>query len=108
VAYILDIPEHIEAYLDNLQVSQRVRDKIGNALEYIKNLPAEFRANAANRYPNSTLLRYGHLFMDEEGRTCCITFGIDDRPAIKGILRIPHARYKCGQRIFPTNDSSDS
>jgi hypothetical protein len=106
VAFDLDIPEHIAVYLERLPVSQIVREKIGDALQFVENLPAEYRANASNRYPNSTLLRYSSVFIDDERRIHTITFGIDDSPAIYGILRIPHARYTVGDILPPPASSS--
>jgi hypothetical protein len=108
VAYDLEIPDHITVYLEELRDRDGIGDKIEEAIKGIKNLSAEFRADAMNRYPGSTLLRYGHLFMNEEGRNCCITFAIDDRPAVHGVLRIPHVVYKVGAPFLPPDDSSDS
>jgi hypothetical protein len=106
VAFDLEIPDHVAAYLDGLAVSQRVREKIADALASVENLPAEFRANAANRYPNSTLLRYSYVFTDDDRRIHTITFGIDDNPAIFGVLRIPHARHVAGGVLPPQGSSS--
>ena len=101
MAFDLDIPDHIATYLEGLQVSQVVREKIADALQFVANLPAEYRANAANRYPNSTLLRFSSVFTDEDRRIHTITFGIDDSPAIYGVLRIPHARHTAGGILPP-------
>jgi hypothetical protein len=105
VAFALEIPEHVAAYLDGLPVSQRVRERIADTLAAVENLGAEYRANAANRYPNSTLLRYSYVFLDDDRRIHTITFGIDDSPAIYGVLRIPHARHMAGG-ILPSQGSS--
>jgi hypothetical protein len=58
VAFQLEIPDHVAAYLEGLPVSQGVRDMIADTLQRIENLPAEFRANAANRSTWHPLLRY--------------------------------------------------
>lgn len=94
MAFVLDIPDHIATYLESLQVSQSVREMIADTLAHIEDLPAEFRANAANRAAWHPLLRCSRVFIVEgDPRTHTITFAINDESAVYGVLRIPHARH---------------
>jgi len=78
VAYHLEIPDHVAAYLDGPAIPEDAREKIADALEYVADLPAEFRADPTNRFPGSTLLRYVYAWLDGEGRVHTITLAIDD------------------------------
>lgn len=103
----LEILDEVDAYLesDDCHLSDYGREMIADTLEFIENLTDEWRADPINRIPAAppsyAFLRHSHLWTEGDGRVYCISFIIDDRPAVHGILRIPYADYAVSDQILP-------
>jgi hypothetical protein len=99
VAYELEIPDGVLAYLEDLPLSDAAKEKVFAALDDISNLSDAFRADPDNRLsPGSPCLWYRHLLHDREGDGCvhCLEFVVEDGSAQYGILRIRYAEHRPG------------
>jgi hypothetical protein len=105
MAYVLDFPEAIKAFLRGLPLSRRGRLALyAHALDTLRQEGDRFRNDPNLRVaPGSQLFRYEAALVDRDGdgRSHLFVFTVDDSSAPYGVLQVVGLRHILGPPFSP-------